>query len=65
MSMIIGEAAGKLWNFLQENGPSSPSKIEREADIAKTDLQRAIGWLAKEDKILIEIHGRVETLSLK
>ncbi len=65
MSMIIGEAAGKLWSFLEKNGPSSPSKIEREADISKNDLQRAIGWLAKEDKILIEVNGRMETLSLK
>lgn len=65
MSTIIGEAAGKLWTFLDKNGSSSPSKIEKEADISKTDLQRAIGWLAKEDKINIEVSGRTETLSLK
>jgi predicted RNA-binding protein (virulence factor B family) len=65
MSKCIGEAAGKLWAFLEKNGPSSPSKIEREGDISKADLQRAIGWLAKEDKILIEVNGRIETLSLK
>jgi predicted RNA-binding protein (virulence factor B family) len=65
MSTIIGEAAGKVWAFLEQNGASSPSKIERETDISKTDLQRAIGWLAKEDKIVIELNGRMETLSLK
>jgi predicted RNA-binding protein (virulence factor B family) len=65
MSTCIGEAAGKLWTFLDKNGASSPSKIEREADISKNDLQRAIGWLAKEDKIVIETNGRAETLSLK
>ncbi len=65
MSCIIGEAAGVLWTFLEKNGPSSPSKIERETGLSKTDLQRAIGWLAKEDKIISEINGRVETLSLK
>ena len=27
--------------------------------------KRAIGWLAKEDKLEIELKGRVETLSLK
>lgn len=62
---IIGEAAGKIWTFLSENGPSSPSKIAKETDISKTDLQRAIGWLAREEKIEIELNGRVETLSLK
>lgn len=61
----IGEAAGKLWSFLHENGSASPSKIEKETGLSKNDLQRAIGWLGKEDKILIETNGRTETLSLK
>jgi predicted RNA-binding protein (virulence factor B family) len=65
MSVNIGEAAGKLWTFLHENGASSPSKIEKETGLSKNDLQRAIGWLAKEDKIEIETSGRSETLSLK
>ena len=65
MSTTIGESAGKLWVFLEKNGASSPSKIEKETGLSKNDLQRAIGWLAKEDKILIEVSGRTETLSLK
>lgn len=65
MSEVIGEAAGKVWTFLNENGPSSPSKIEKETGVSKNDLQRAIGWLAKEDKLLIETNGRAETISLK
>ncbi len=65
MSENIGAAAGKLWAFLNENGPSSPSKIEKESGLSRTDLQRAIGWLAKEDKLLIAVNGRAETLSLK
>jgi predicted RNA-binding protein (virulence factor B family) len=65
MSTTIGDSAGKLWVFLNENGPSSPSKIEKETGLSKNDLQRAVGWLAKEDKIAIEVNGRTETLSLK
>lgn len=65
MSQTIGEAAGKIWAFLDENGPSSPSKVSKETGIAKNDLQRAIGWLAREEKIDIELNGRMETLSLK
>lgn len=65
MTNTIGDAAGKLWKYLNENGPSSATKIEKETDISRNDIQRAIGWLSKEDKLLIETKGRVETISLK
>ncbi len=65
MNEVIGAAAGKVWMFLSENGAASPSKIEKETGVSKNDLQRAIGWLAKEDKLVIESNGRAEILSLK
>lgn len=61
----IGGAAGKVWQFLDSNGPSSVNKIATETGLNKNDIQRAIGWLAKEDKLDMEIRGRVETLFLK
>ncbi|MEF3074654.1 winged helix-turn-helix domain-containing protein [Methylobacter sp. Wu1] len=65
MSYTIGEAAGKIWRYLDENGPASVTKVTSETGISKNDIQRAIGWLAKEDKLSIEMKGRAETLSLK
>lgn len=65
MSSIIGAAAGKVWEYLSNNGPSSVTKITDETGINTKDVQRAIGWLAKEDKVSIEAKGRVETVSLK
>ncbi|PPD44916.1 MAG: hypothetical protein CTY16_11175 [Methylobacter sp.] len=65
MIEIIGDAAGKLWKYLDENGPSSVTKIATETGINKNDIQRAIGWLSKEDKLIFEMKGRTETLSLK
>ena len=65
MSNTIGDAAGVIWHYLSENGPSSVSKLEKETDISRNDIHRAIGWLAKEDKLLIETNGRFETISLK
>jgi Winged helix-turn-helix domain (DUF2582) len=62
---LIGEAAGKVWQYLNENGPSSVTKITSETGLNKTDIQRAIGWLSKEDKLVMELKGRTETLSLK
>lgn len=61
----IGEAAGKIWQFLDKNGEASVNKITTETGLSKNDVQRGIGWLAKEDKLNIQVNGRVETLSLK
>ena len=65
MLNTIGDAAGKIWQFLDQNGPASVTKITNETGIGKNDIQRAIGWLLKEDKLSIEMIGRTETLSLK
>jgi len=65
MLNLIGDAAGKVWEYLDKNGPSSANKIATETGINKNDMQRAIGWLAKEDKLSVEVKGRIETLSLK
>jgi predicted HTH transcriptional regulator len=61
----IGEAAGIVWNYLDQNGPASVNKITTETGINKNDIHRAIGWLSKEDKLSFEMIGRAETLSLK
>jgi hypothetical protein len=65
MSNTIGDAAGKIWTYLDKNGPSSVTKITTETEINKNDVQRAIGWLSKEDKLIIETKGRFETIALK
>lgn len=61
----IGVAAGKLWQYLEKNGPSSVTKASTDTELGKNEIQRAIGWLAKEDKLAIELKGRIETISLK
>jgi len=65
MTNTIGTAAGKIWHYLEKNGPSSVTKITNETGLGKNDVQRAIGWLSKEGKLVIETIGRTETLSLK
>ena len=65
MLNTIGDAAGEIWKYLDQNGSASVTKITNETGINKNDVQRGIGWLLKEDKLLIEAVGRTETLSLK
>ncbi len=61
----IGIAAGKIWEYLNENGATSVSKVTKETELNRNEAQRAIGWLTKEDKLLFEMDGRTELLSLK
>ena len=65
MSDSIGIAAGKIWEYLSNNEASSVSKVTKETGLSRNEVQRAIGWLAKEDKLNIETEGRTELLSLK
>tara|TARA_R110000772_G_scaffold261306_1_gene379700 strand:+ start:543 stop:740 length:198 start_codon:yes stop_codon:yes gene_type:complete len=65
MSELIGVAAGVVWNYLDTNGACSVSKIAKESALDAKVLQRAIGWLANENKLNIEMKGRTETISLK
>jgi DNA-binding IclR family transcriptional regulator len=65
MSETIGAAAGKIWEYLEENGATSVTKITKETGLNRNDVQRAIGWLAKEGKLNFDTEGRTELLSLK
>ncbi len=65
MREVIGEAAGLIWNYLDQNGEASVTKIGNETGLGKNEVQRGIGWLLREDKLTIEVVGRAETVSLK
>tara|TARA_R110002049_G_scaffold252677_2_gene427888 strand:- start:980 stop:1177 length:198 start_codon:yes stop_codon:yes gene_type:complete len=65
MSELIGSAAGVVWKYLDLNGASSVAKIAKDSALEIKVLQRAIGWLANENKLNIEMKGRTETISLK
>ncbi|WP_297807961.1 winged helix-turn-helix domain-containing protein [uncultured Methylophaga sp.] len=65
MTDPIGPAAGKIWHYLQQNGTASASRIGKDTELDSKVLQRAIGWLAKEEKLSFENKGRNELISLK
>ena len=65
MSDSIGNTAGKIWDFLDKNGPASATKITTVTKLTKSEIHRAIGWLACEGKLDFETKGRNETISLR
>lgn len=65
MSDTIGNAAGKIWEYLNKHGATSVSKVITGTGLNRTEAQRAIGWLAKEGNLVFETEGRTELISLK
>ncbi len=62
---LIGEAAGKVWHYLCENGSVALTKLARDVDLPRDLVMQAIGWLAREDKIVIDEEARRKTIGLR
>ena len=65
MIQSIGDTAGKVWRLLDEKGETKLSELKKEVDADPNLVLQAIGWLAREDKLLIEKKGRYIAYSLK
>jgi hypothetical protein len=65
MPSKIGLTAGDIWCYLSENGKASPIKIKSVLGISNTILYLALGWLSREDKIIIEQDEYSYKISLK
>lgn len=52
MNYFIGEAAGEVWEYLneQKNKEATFSKIQKDLDLDSNFVNMGIGWLAHEGK---------------
>jgi len=50
----VGATAGLVWSFLSGHGPASLSTIEREVEAPRLLIHLALGWLAREGKLVVE-----------
>jgi Winged helix-turn-helix domain (DUF2582) len=57
MKEKIGEAAGKIWNILRENEEVALSQFPRMMKEKTLIVHQALGWLAREDKIVYRAKG--------
>lgn len=65
MINAIGETAGKVWHYLEEAGEANLNQIKKGVKADPNLILQAIGWLAREDKLIIEKKGRFITYALK
>ena len=61
----IGETAGMVWRVLSESGPVSMAKLVKKVGQPRDLVMQALGWLARENKILIEDQGRSRVVALR
>jgi len=51
MREAIGDAAGKVYRYLEAQGSRSVSQIQRDTRLSQSLTYLALGWLAREDKV--------------
>lgn len=61
----VGETAGKVWQLLNQEGEQTFSKIKSSLGAKDALLYMALGWLAREDQIVMNEEGRSVKFSLK
>ncbi|MBQ3819716.1 winged helix-turn-helix domain-containing protein [bacterium] len=61
----IGFSAGMIYDYLNNNGESSFSKMKKELDLKGNFADLGLGWLAREDKVEISKKGASVSVRLK
>lgn len=57
MMEMIGETAGQIWNYLNENGESTLTKMKKDLDLKGNFAELGLGWLSREGKVEISKKG--------
>lgn len=61
----IGFSAGVIYDYLNNNGESTFSKMKKELDLKGNFADLGLGWLAREDKVEISKKGTSVSVRLK
>ena len=66
MNEKVGTFAGQIWNALNENGALNTKDLKKAAKV-KTDkeLYLALGWLLREDKLVVSGDEKDPAFALK
>lgn len=61
----IGFSAGRIYDYLNDNGETTFSKMKKELDLKGNFADLGLGWLAREDKVEISKKGTSVSVRLK
>jgi hypothetical protein len=61
----IGSAAGKIFNALAGGKAATLAELKKKTGLDDGMLAMALGWLAREEKVIIDKKGAVVSVKLK
>jgi len=59
-----GEAAGRVWKQLSKSGEISVASLTKSVQLPRATVDRALGWLDKEQKINWNSKGNIDVVAL-
>ena len=66
MNAKVGMYAGDVWTALNQNGELEVKELKKAAKLkTEKDLYMALGWLLREDKLVITEEDKTLKVSLK
>jgi hypothetical protein len=65
MTEEIGKMAGEIWHALEAKGEMTLPQLKKELKAKSPLMDFAIGWLAREDKIMLTMEKRTARVCLK
>jgi len=65
MQETIIETAGKIWEYLNENGEVTTKKMNKDLGLNENFASLGLGWLAREDKVNFSKRGSYTKVSLR
>ena len=62
---LFGINAGTVWKALNQNGSSNIRNLVKSTSLSREEVFGALGWLGRENKIVMEQKGRTMIFSLR
>ena len=60
----VAEMAGRVWHALNNEGPQTLVRLKKKLNATSDMLSFGVGWLAREDKVLINQDKRTLRIQL-
>jgi hypothetical protein len=62
---LFGTKAGIVWKALNQNGSSNLANLVKTTSLSREEIFGALGWLGRENKLVMERKGRAMVFSLR